>query len=105
MPKTSIKARPKAEPVAKVKVHNRAAGRPLLFQLPGQSVRLGPGESEWVARDCLNAHELRSLCASGLLAVEEPAASSAEQRKRRRKPRRAPTAKKKQRPATDERSK
>lgn len=68
-----IQAKLRGKSVERVRIHNRFAGRPLMFQIPGRSVRLGPGESETVPKDCLRAHELKSLCASGLVVVEDPA--------------------------------
>jgi len=67
----------------RVKIHNRFANRPLLFQVPGRSVRLGPGESETIEKDLLNAHELRCLCTAGLILVEELRAKNTASTKKR----------------------
>lgn len=71
--KTAIRSKAKGEPGKddQVRIHNRFAGRPLMFRIPGESIRLGPGESATVSKDSLNCHELRGLCASGLIVVEE----------------------------------
>lgn len=66
----------------KVRIHNRFAGRPLSFQIPGKSVRLGPGESEILPKDFLNAHELQCLCRTGLIVVEDlPLKKTSKQKK------------------------
>lgn len=66
----------------KVRIHNRFAGRPLSFQIPGKSVRLGPGESEILPKDFLNAHELHCLCRAGLVVVEDlPMTKTSKQKK------------------------
>jgi hypothetical protein len=72
--KATVPANPKLSlrSTDEVRIHNRFAGRPLHFRLPGRSVRLGPGEAATVTRGCLATHELAQLCSAGLVIVEEP---------------------------------
>lgn len=80
MPKKHSEVKSKETPTGIVKIRNARADRPLSFQIPGKSVRLGPGESATIPRDCLITHELKCLCSSGLIVVEDPAAKETQKR-------------------------
>jgi hypothetical protein len=54
-----------------VEVRNRSAGRPLLFHVPGRTVRLAPGEAVRLPRELLDTHELAYLRDRRLVVVED----------------------------------
>jgi hypothetical protein len=59
-----------------IKVRNNLR-RPVMFRVPGKSIRLSPGQSTEIPQHCLQARELKKLCLRNSVSIlrekkEEP---------------------------------
>lgn len=52
----------------KIKIRSNLK-RPLMFRIPGETIRLAPGESTEIPEHCLETQELKKLCLQNSLSV------------------------------------